>query len=146
MNLVSLTSTTTIRLSSQFIILQINPTLSSTRPASLSKSSSPRRRTQTLLRNCLGYPLGHNNKWLPISVKSSWTPVPILALVSKNKAPVSVAYSLPSSKLTWRPFSSSSARSALFPANAIIIPGDAWRWSSFIHDWAFVNDADLVMS
>ncbi len=39
---------------------------------------------------------------LPISVKTSTTPSPVLALVSKKSRPLSLAYSSASSRATWR--------------------------------------------
>lgn len=95
----ALACTSTFSLPSQLIVLQINPTLSlSRRTSGLSKSSSSSWRTQTLFGNSFGYKSVHEvSQDKPISVNNSCTPAPDLALVSKNSAPVSLAYSLPSS-------------------------------------------------
>lgn len=99
------------------------------------------------------------NRDSPISVNSSTTPSPVLALVSKNSKPLSSAYAFASSRGTARctpdasapvavaVSSSSSASSAgeetkssLLPTSAMTMFGLAWRCSSLTQDLAFSKE------
>lgn len=63
------------------------------------------------------------NNFLPIAKKISLTFIAVLAEVSMNKSPFSSAYCFASSYSTTRLFE----RSALLPANAITIFGEAYK-------------------
>lgn len=66
---------------------------------------------------------------LPMAKKMSFTFMPVLAEVSMNSSPFSSAYCFASSNSTTRMFD----KSALLPASAMTMFGEAWKKVLLIH-------------